>query len=188
MIVMHHNSATYQWTSRRTCFSVADVDGVFQTVLFPGLDLTIEICTVRMEWGKGMSDSITEQFPVYTNQIELVYHQMEWWQQQLIFSKHIPDEDWDVGACLIGEILSCGVYNLTLRLSRRRSEPPMSAKSWDGDLTMQFDCGEQFVFLVKKSVYTRMFAKFSTANFYVMNEADVWLYTKQMRADNGDNS
>ena len=53
---------------------------------------------------------------------------------------------------------------------------------------MQFDCGEQFVFLVKKSVYTRMFAKFSTANFYVMNEADVWLYTKQMRADNGDNS
>ena len=185
---MHHNSATYQWTSRRTCFSVADVDGVFQTVLFPGLDLTIEICTVWMEWEKGMSDSITEQFPVYTNQIELVYHQMEWWQQQLIVGKHIPDEDWDVGACLISEILSCGVYSPTLRLSRLRSEPPMSAKSWDGDLTMQFDCGEQFVFLVKKSVYTRMFANISTANFYVMNEAHVWLYTKQMRADNGDNS
>ena len=53
---------------------------------------------------------------------------------------------------------------------------------------MQFDFGEQFVFLVKKSVYTRMFANISTANFYVMNEADVWLCTKQMRADNGDNS
>ena len=53
---------------------------------------------------------------------------------------------------------------------------------------MQFDFGEQFVFLVKKSVYTRTFANISTANFYVMNEADVWLCTKQMRADNGDNS
>ena len=51
--VIHHNCSTCQWTRWRICFGAADVDGVFQTVRFPGLDWMIEICTVWLEWRKG---------------------------------------------------------------------------------------------------------------------------------------
>ena len=84
-------------------------------------------------------------------------------------------------ACFIGKTTRYCAGNPILGLSRLRGEPPMSAKSRDWDLIMQFDFGEQFVFLVKKCVYTLdvrrdfyrcwwrnvytrwMFAEFSTA-------------------------